>query len=140
MIAVKNGDDLMIDEISLADDSVLERLNSVLEEEKTLLLAENSTEEQSHGLKAHPNFRIFATMNPSGDFGKKIIYLQSLKSCPNGNKSPNLVMLRKTLLKQNQLHGYRKLVKFDMSSTPITTTINNNNTNHHHQQPKALPL
>ena len=49
-------------------------------------------------------------------------------------------MLRKTLLKQNQLHGYRKLVKFDMSSTPITTTINNNNTNHHHQQPKALPL
>lgn len=59
----------MIDEISLADDSVLERLNSVLEEEKTLLLAENI--DQTHSLKAHEAFRIFSTMNPSGDFGKK---------------------------------------------------------------------
>jgi MoxR-like ATPase len=68
--AIKNGEDFMIDEISLADDSVLERLNSVLEEEKTLLLAEN-TSDNSHAIKANENFRIFATMNPSGDFGKK---------------------------------------------------------------------
>ena len=68
--AIKNGDDFLIDEISLADDSVLERLNSVLEEEKTLLLAENLGE-NVHALKADDKFRIFATMNPSGDFGKK---------------------------------------------------------------------
>ena len=68
--AIKNGEDLMIDEISLADDSVLERLNSVLEEEKTLLLAEN-TSDNAHSIKANESFRIFATMNPSGDFGKK---------------------------------------------------------------------
>ena len=75
--ALKHGMDFLIDEISLADDSVLERLNSLLEEERTLLLAENigsggggaSTSDGS--IKAHAAFRLVATMNPSGDFGKK---------------------------------------------------------------------
>lgn len=35
--AMKNGDFLLVDEISLADDSVLERLNSVLEPERKLV-------------------------------------------------------------------------------------------------------
>lgn len=35
--AMKNGDLFLVDEISLADDSVLERLNSVLEPERTLV-------------------------------------------------------------------------------------------------------
>lgn len=35
--AMKNGDFFLIDEISLADDSVLERLNSVLEPERKLV-------------------------------------------------------------------------------------------------------
>ncbi|CAL5192620.1 unnamed protein product [Lathyrus oleraceus] len=38
--AMKDGDLFLVDEISLADDSVLERLNSVLELERTLSLAE----------------------------------------------------------------------------------------------------
>ena len=37
---MKSGSVFLIDEISLAEDSVLERLNSVLEMEKTLLLPE----------------------------------------------------------------------------------------------------
>ncbi len=70
VIALREGQDFLIDEISLADDSVLERLNSVLEEERTLLVAENASSNSSL-LVAHPNFRIFSTMNPGGDFGKK---------------------------------------------------------------------
>ena len=35
--AMKNGDLFLVDEISLADDSVLERLNSVLEPERKLV-------------------------------------------------------------------------------------------------------
>lgn len=35
--AMKNGDLLLVDEISLADDSVLERLNSVLEPDRKLV-------------------------------------------------------------------------------------------------------
>ena len=37
---MRQGDLLLIDEISLAEDAVLERLNSVLEPERTLFLAE----------------------------------------------------------------------------------------------------
>lgn len=66
--AMKNGDYFLVDEISLADDSVLERLNSVLEHERTVFLAEKS---DMMLIKAAESFRYFATMNPGGDFGKK---------------------------------------------------------------------
>ncbi|GFY97181.1 midasin-like protein [Actinidia rufa] len=68
--AMKNGDLLLVDEISLADDSVLERLNSVLEPERKLSLAEKGGSDLEK-ITAHPNFFLLATMNPGGDFGKK---------------------------------------------------------------------
>ncbi|GFQ03814.1 midasin [Phtheirospermum japonicum] len=68
--AMKNGNLFLVDEISLADDSVLERLNSVLELEKKLLLAEKGGS-QLENISAHPNFFLLATMNPGGDYGKK---------------------------------------------------------------------
>ncbi|CAA6669952.1 unnamed protein product [Spirodela intermedia] len=68
--AMKNGDLFLVDEISLADDSVLERLNSVLEPERTLSLAEKGGSSLEK-VTAHPDFFIFATMNPGGDYGKK---------------------------------------------------------------------
>jgi len=68
--ALRQGQDFLIDEISLADDSVLERLNSVLEDDRSLLVAENVNSDAAL-IHANPNFRIFATMNPGGDFGKK---------------------------------------------------------------------
>ncbi len=37
---MKHGDLFLIDEISLADDAVLERINSVLEPQRLLVLAE----------------------------------------------------------------------------------------------------
>ena len=60
----------MIDEISLAEDSVLERLNSVLEAEKTLTLPEKGGKKADE-IKAKDGFVIVATMNPGGDFGKR---------------------------------------------------------------------
>ncbi|KAF8672677.1 hypothetical protein HU200_049372 [Digitaria exilis] len=68
--AMRNGDLFLIDEISLADDSVLERLNSVLEPERKLSLAEKGGSVLEK-ISAHPNFFILATMNPGGDYGKK---------------------------------------------------------------------
>jgi len=75
--AMRKGDLFLLDEMSLADDAVLERLNSVLEPSRTLVLAEKggdlSVEDSSESteITAHENFRIFATMNPGGDFGKR---------------------------------------------------------------------
>ena len=67
--AMKSGDHFLLDEISLADDSVLERLNSVLESSRTILLAEKGADTVS--ITASPGFQFFATMNPGGDYGKR---------------------------------------------------------------------
>ena len=75
--AMREGGAFLADEVSLADDSVLERLNSALEPERTLVLAEKGGEGRKeadghvHTISAAAPFRIMATMNPGGDFGKK---------------------------------------------------------------------
>ncbi|ELT89072.1 hypothetical protein CAPTEDRAFT_156074, partial [Capitella teleta] len=71
--ALNEGSIFLMDEISLADDSVLERLNSVLEPERTLLLAEKGGGDDSQVIVivAKESFRMVSTMNPGGDFGKK---------------------------------------------------------------------
>ncbi|XP_014485932.1 PREDICTED: midasin [Dinoponera quadriceps] len=73
--AMRDGDLFLADEISLADDSVLERLNSLLEPERSLLLVEKGIE-SSHGeentaILADERFVFVGTMNPGGDYGKK---------------------------------------------------------------------
>ncbi|ODV86523.1 hypothetical protein CANARDRAFT_27715 [[Candida] arabinofermentans NRRL YB-2248] len=67
--SMKNSHYFLLDEISLADDSVLERLNSVLEPERSLLLAEKGTDDAF--ITAGEGFQFLATMNPGGDYGKK---------------------------------------------------------------------
>ncbi|KAG6866182.1 hypothetical protein C0991_007732 [Blastosporella zonata] len=71
--AMRHGDVFLLDEISLADDSVLERLNSVLEPGRSIVIAEKGGgDELTHpALKADDNFKLVATMNPGGDYGKK---------------------------------------------------------------------
>ncbi|RMY02025.1 hypothetical protein D0868_08182 [Hortaea werneckii] len=67
--AMKEGSFFLLDEISLADDSVLERINSVLESQRTILLAEKGSLDAF--VTADPAFQFFATMNPGGDYGKR---------------------------------------------------------------------
>ena len=97
---MKNGYLFLADEISLTDDSVLERLNSLLgefidnftrnmnnacnlnsynenslflEPERTLLLSEKSSNDSQLGevITARAEFFFLSTMNPGGDYGKK---------------------------------------------------------------------
>ncbi|WFD33761.1 hypothetical protein MCUN1_000578 [Malassezia cuniculi] len=68
--AMRDGDAILLDEVSLADDSVLERLNSVLEPGRTLVLAEKAGAENLE-ITAADGFAVIATMNPGGDYGKK---------------------------------------------------------------------
>lgn len=69
--AMRSGDVFLMDEISLADDSVLERLNSVLEPGRTIVLAEQGGAQDLPAIVADANFKLVATMNPGGDYGKK---------------------------------------------------------------------
>ncbi|KAI4499123.1 hypothetical protein M0802_005706 [Mischocyttarus mexicanus] len=76
IIAMQKGDLFLADEISLTDDSVLERLNSLLEPERSLLLAEKglkltNEDEDNNTIVADDKFIFIGTMNPGGDYGKK---------------------------------------------------------------------
>ncbi|KFB51623.1 hypothetical protein ZHAS_00019697 [Anopheles sinensis] len=82
VLSMQEGGFFLADEISLAEDSVLERLNCVLEPERTLLLAEkgglsaSGTDgkaliDEGFVITATEGFQFLATMNPGGDFGKK---------------------------------------------------------------------
>ncbi|XP_010470609.1 PREDICTED: midasin-like isoform X2 [Camelina sativa] len=68
--AMRAGNIVLVDEISLADDSVLERMNSVLETDRKLSLAEKGGP-VLEDVVAHEQFFVLATMNPGGDYGKK---------------------------------------------------------------------
>ncbi|KAJ5907726.1 Midasin [Penicillium taxi] len=67
--AMKTGQFFLLDEISLADDSVLERLNSVLEPHRSILLAEKGPVDSM--IVADGGFQFLSTMNPGGDYGKR---------------------------------------------------------------------
>ncbi|XP_048350337.1 midasin isoform X2 [Sphaerodactylus townsendi] len=101
VLAMRGDDFFLMDEISLADDSVLERLNSVLETEKILVLAEKGSEDDEiELLTAGKKFRILATMNPGGDFGKKELS-PALRNrfteiwCPQSNHREDLIQIVK---------------------------------------------
>ncbi|KAK3626829.1 AAA ATPase midasin [Elasticomyces elasticus] len=67
--AMRDGHFFLLDEISLADDSVLERINSVLEPQRSILLAEKGSLDSF--VTASAGFQFLATMNPGGDYGKR---------------------------------------------------------------------
>ncbi|XP_062266826.1 midasin [Platichthys flesus] len=100
VLAMKEGGVFLMDEISLADDSVLERLNSVLETEKSLVLAEKGSGENDDVelIRAVAQFRLVATMNPGGDFGKKELS-PALRNrfteiwCPQSNSRSDMVQI-----------------------------------------------
>lgn len=67
--AARSGSWVLLDEVNLADDSVIERLNSLLDVDfRAITLAEKPGEET---VVAAPDFRLLCTMNPGNDFGKK---------------------------------------------------------------------
>lgn len=95
----------LIDEISLADDSVLERLNSVLEPERTLLLAEKGGDggREVEAVVGKDGFQVFSTMNPGGDFGKKEV--TSLT-----NRRDRIYYINYTVKHGYSDHAYKKLM------------------------------
>ncbi len=69
--AMRAGWWVILDEVNLAEPQVLERLNSVLETEPTLVMSEHDNRViGAGGAPCHPDFRIFATMNPAEYSGR----------------------------------------------------------------------
>lgn len=67
--ALRNGEWILLDEVNLAPPETLQRIIGVLEGDNgALCLAERGDIDYIH---RHPNFRIFACMNPATDAGKR---------------------------------------------------------------------
>jgi midasin len=117
--AMRDGEVFLMDEISLADDSVLERLNSVLEPHRTLVLAERGGGEvDDQMITASPEFKLVATMNPGGDYGKKELS-PALRNrfteiwVPPVNERADLEQIVDSLWKHDALQPYTsKLLNF----------------------------
>ncbi|KAL1494716.1 hypothetical protein ABEB36_010268 [Hypothenemus hampei] len=120
--ALMEGSVFLADEISLADDSVLERLNSLLEPERTLLLPEKGIDlnnlNNSETVVAHQSFVFIGTMNPAGDYGKKELS-PALRNrfteiwCDTCTDSNDLVMIvNKNLSFQLEIDLGRKMIEF----------------------------
>jgi MoxR-like ATPase len=62
---------VVLDELNLAEPQILERLNSLLERNPSLVLTEYDHQSfGNEGTPIHPNFRLFATMNPAEYAGR----------------------------------------------------------------------
>jgi len=123
--AMRSGGVFLADEISLADDSVLERMNSVLEPEREILLAEkigqemDGNEGSTEKVVAKETFRFVGTMNPGGDYGKKELS-PALKNrfteiwCPGLSNSKDLLsIVEKNIKKDFMMFGVEeKVVEF----------------------------
>lgn len=62
--AVRNGHILILDEVNAAQPEVLFALQSLLDDDRSLTLTSHDNTE----VKAHENFRVFATMNPTSGY------------------------------------------------------------------------
>lgn len=67
--AIRSGKWVLLDEINLASSETLQRLCGLLDDSTgSVTLTERG---DSYALKRHPDFRLFAAMNPATDAGKK---------------------------------------------------------------------
>ncbi len=65
---------VVLDELNLAEPQILERLNSLLERNPSLVLTEYDHQMFGNGgQRIHPNFRLFATMNPAEYAGRSAL-------------------------------------------------------------------
>lgn len=72
--ALRHGWWLVLDELNLAEPQILERLNSLLERHPTLVLTEHDNSVFGPGgTPVHPDFRVFATMNPAEYAGRSVL-------------------------------------------------------------------
>lgn len=62
--AMRNGYHICLEEINMTLPDILVRLNNIMDANNCLVLAERNNEV----VKPHPEFRLFATMNPPGEY------------------------------------------------------------------------
>lgn len=99
--ALRQGWWIILDELNLAEPQIVERLNSVLEREPTLVLTEHDYRVYGNGGEPiHADFRVFATMNPAEYAGRSTLSpayrnrWQAFRQAPKPGEREYLAMAR----------------------------------------------
>jgi len=99
--ALRQGWWVILDELNLAEPQIVERLNSVLEREPTLVLTEHDYRVYGNGGEPiHADFRVFATMNPAEYAGRSTLSpayrnrWQAFRQAPKPGEREYLAMAR----------------------------------------------
>ena len=115
--AVRNGYWVILDELNLAPSEVLEALNRLLDDNRELLIVETQKV-----IKAHPNFRIFATQNPTEGYGGRKELSEAFKNrfiLINVHDVPLLELVEILIHKCQQPESRAKLMVDVMESLQI---------------------
>ena len=112
--ALRHGAWVILDEMNLAEPQILERLNSVLEADHTLVLTEgeNITFGPACDVEVHKDFRIFGTMNP-----QNILAQRALPAFRDRWSMWRFVQLPS----ESDLHAMLKISS--LVSTPLLSTV-----------------
>lgn len=105
--AMKEGSWILLDEFNLADPEILERINSLLDDDGYLIITEHNSEK----VIPHPNFRLFAAMNPERYAGRAKLS-EALR-----NK-----FTEKWISTDFGLEELKRIAKFNLTSTNISRT------------------
>jgi MoxR-like ATPase len=125
LVALERGYILMLDEINISESPVIERMNSVLEQPRTLRLSEGDGRTYGPGgdHPIHPRFRVFATLNPAEYSGRNVLS-QALRDrfsiwhhAATPGEAENLAMIRFLVTGQHPV-VYCKGVAYQAASTP----------------------
>lgn len=113
---LRNGYWLVVDEINAASSEILFVLHSLLDDDRYIVLTDHPEREI---VKAHPNFRFFATMNPPERYsGTKEMNKALLSRFPMSLTVPlppdsieyGTISHADEILKEDELKGFKKFV------------------------------
>ena len=134
-VCMKEGYNIIIDEVNLALDSVLERFNSVFEKDRVLVMSEKHDEKGVETIYPVYQFGIIATMSPVGDYGKKELS-PALKSrfteiyIHKFFNDEEYIEKAELLNKSINFDYFDNLAKNINNSLVLTNNSNNNNNNY----------
>ncbi|EPR78644.1 Midasin, partial [Spraguea lophii 42_110] len=135
--AMENGYWILLDEINLCNNEVLQALDSILDTNKHYNLYNTNGDDNccyiniefmDERIRIHPNFRVFATMNPEG-IGKKDFNTKTFTKiyCDDfSNRIDDIEIVTEYILKKKQDEKYYNNSQcYDNNNTDEVTNIYN---------------
>jgi midasin len=120
--AVQRGHWVVLENANLCNPCVLDRLNSLMEQNGCLILNEQRTADGSARLvKPHPNFRLFLTMDPRHGELSRAMRNRAIEICfLSKDKEATFVPPEISYLPESLIYRFRSFQNFDWSHASLS--------------------